>query len=139
MSIKHRIISLVLAAALAGATGCAARSGPAGEVPEAPSPATPAATSSAEAVTAEGAPVEEAVITVRDFAYELPASVAPGATVTVINDGDAAHTVTAQGKGSFDAVVAGGDTTTFIAPEEPGEYPIACTYHSEMTGILLVE
>lgn len=129
MNIKRSITSAVLAAALAAATGCTSRTGPAGEVPEAP--ASEAAENRPEGLTA---------IVVEDFAYEqLPDSVTPGATVTVINDGEATHTVTAQGEGVFDVVVPGGRTTTFAAPEEPGAYPIACTYHPEMSGILVVE
>lgn len=138
MNITHGITTIVLAAALAGATGCAARSGPAGEAPEAPASQAPAPTAAAPGSTAAPS-AQEAVITVEDFAYELPDSVAPGATVTVINDGEATHTVTAQEAGTFEAVVAGGETTTFTAPEEPGEYPITCTYHPEMSGTLVVE
>lgn len=142
MNITHGITTIVLAAALATATGCAARSGPAGDTPEtpasqAPAPAAPAA--SADAGSAAAQPAEEPVITVEDFAYELPDSVAPGATVTVVNEGEATHTVTAQDTGAFEAVVAGGETTTFTAPEEPGEYPITCNYHPEMSGTLVVE
>lgn len=127
MKIEHAVTSVALIAALAGATGCGARSGPSGEVPEAP------ATGTAQAPAAE-----EPVITVEDFAYELPASVAPGATVTVINEGDATHTVTAEDD-SFEAIVAGGDTTTFLAPEQPGDYAVACAYHAGMSGTLTVE
>lgn len=139
MNTVHGITAVVLAAALAGATGCAARSGPAGEVPEAPSSAALAPTAAPGAGSAAAQPAGEPVITVRDFAYELPTSVAPGATVTVINEGEASHTVTDQDDGGFDVVVAGGDTTTFTAPDEPGEYPITCTYHPEMSGTLVVE
>lgn len=141
MNITHGITTIVLAAALAGATGCAARSGPAGDTPEAPASTAPAASADAGSAAAQpaGEPAGEPVITVEDFAYELPAPVAPGATITVINDGEATHTVTAQDTGTFDAVVAGGETTTFTAPEEPGEYPITCTYHPEMSGTLVVE
>ncbi|MEX5297200.1 cupredoxin domain-containing protein [Kocuria sp. CPCC 205292] len=137
MNLTHGITAVALVAALAGATGCAARSGPAGEAPEAPAPSAPAPGSEARSSAAQ--PAEEPVITVEDFAYELPDSVAPGATVTVINEGEATHTVTAQDAGTFDAVVAGGGTTTFTAPDEPGEYPIACSYHPEMSGTLVVE
>lgn len=127
MKIEHAVTSVALIAALAGATGCGARSGPSGEVPEAPA-----------AGTAQAPAAEEPVITVEDFAYELPASVAPGATVTVINEGDATHTVTAEDD-SFEAIVAGGDTTTFLAPEQPGDYAVACAYHAGMSGTLTVE
>lgn len=138
MNTTHGITTIVLAAALAGATGCAARSGPAGEAPEAPASQAPAPTAAAPG-SAAAPSAQEAVITVEDFAYELPDSVAPGATVTVINDGEATHTVTAQEAGTFEAVVAGGEITTFTAPEAPGEYPITCTYHPEMSGTLVVE
>ena len=139
MNITHGITTIVLAAALATATGCAARSGPAGEAPEAPASQAPAPAASADAGSAAAQPAQEPVITVEDFAYELPDSVAPGATITVINQGEATHTVTAQDTGAFEAVVAGGETVTFTAPEEPGEYPITCTYHPEMSGTLIVE
>lgn len=141
MNFIHGITTVVLAAALVGTAGCAARSGPAGEVPETPATSAPAATPSPEAGSTEGSQAEqgEAVITVGDFSYDLPPSVAPGSTVTVINEGEATHTVTAQGEGSFEAIAAGGETVTFTAPEEPGEYPITCTYHPEMSGTLTVE
>ncbi|MFI7585144.1 cupredoxin domain-containing protein [Kocuria sp. M1N1S27] len=132
MQIEHAVTSVALIAALAGATGCGARSGPSGEVPEAPSAGASAAG------TPQAPATEEPVITVEDFAYELPASVAPGATVTVINEGDATHTVTAEDD-SFEAVVAGGGTTTFLAPEQPGDYAVACAYHAGMSGTLTVE
>jgi plastocyanin len=79
------------------------------------------------------------VITIKDFQYELPDSVAPGATVTVINEDAAPHTVTAENDGGFDAIAAGGETVTFTAPEEPGEYPIICTYHPQMSATLVVQ
>lgn len=141
MNITRGIITVVLGAALAGATGCAARSGPSGEEPEPPAASAPAATPSPGAGGTEGSSAEagQAVITVEDFAYELPSSVAPGSTVTVINEGEATHTVTAQGEGTFEAIAAGGETVTFTAPEEPGDYSITCTYHPDMSGVLTVE
>lgn len=138
MNFRHGTAGLALMAALIGVIGCAARSGPSGEVPEARSSGAPAATVSPNAGATEVRPVEEAVITVRDFAYELPSSVAPGATVTVVNEGEATHAVTAQDRATFEAVVAGGEATTFIAPEVPGAYPIICTYHPEISGTLIV-
>lgn len=141
MNITHGIATVVLTAALVGATGCSARSGPSGEEPEPSAADAPAATSAPEAGPTEGSPAEqgEAVITIEDFTYELPSPVAPGSTVTVINEGDATHTVTAQDDGAFEAIAAGGGTVTFTAPGEPGEYPITCTYHPDMSGTLTVE
>lgn len=149
MKLKQAMIIVTLAGAAGGLTGCGAQSGPSGAVPEATSSGAAAtAASSPQAGPASSAPATassapeaaaEAVITIKDFQYELPASVAPGATVTVINEDTAPHTVTAENDGGFDAVAAGGETVTFTAPEEPGEYPIICTYHPQMSATLVVQ
>lgn len=148
MNLRQTMLSVAVVAAAAALTGCGAESGPSGSVPAAPSSSAAAtAPSSAQAAPASSAPAatssapaaaEEVVITIRDFQYELPDSVAPGATVTVINEDAAPHTVTAENEGDFDAVAAGGETVTFTAPEEPGEYPIICTYHPQMSATLVV-
>jgi plastocyanin len=149
MKLKQAMVIVTLAGAAGGLTGCGAQSGPSGAVPQATSSsaaataasspqAGPASSAPATASSASEAP-EEAVITIKDFQYELPASVAPGATVTVINEDTAPHTVTADNDGGFDAVAAGGETVTFTAPEEPGEYPIICTYHPQMSATLVVQ
>lgn len=140
MNFKHGTTAVILVAALAGATGCGARSRPSGEAPDPPSAGAPAATPSAAASAAEAQAIGETVVTVEDFAYELPVTVDPGATVTVINAGQATHTVTALGDGAFEAVVAGDGTATVSAPREPGEYPVVRTYPPpEMSGTLVVE
>ncbi|MFF0905673.1 UNVERIFIED_CONTAM: cupredoxin domain-containing protein [Kocuria sp. CPCC 205316] len=149
MNLRQTILSLTVVAAAAGLTGCGAESGPSGSTPETPaSSAASTAPSSAQAAPASSAPTattaapaaaEEVVITIKDFQYELPDSVAPGATVTVINEDAAPHTVTAENAGGFNAIAAGGETVTFTAPEEPGEYPIICTYHPQMSATLVVQ
>jgi plastocyanin len=78
------------------------------------------------------------MITIKDFEYEMPESIAPGATVTVVNEDDAPHTVTAKDEGGFDVDVPAGETATFTAPEEAGEYAVICTYHPEMSASLVV-
>lgn len=88
------------------------------------------------AATEEAA--EEIVITIVDFAYELPGTVPPGSTVTVVNEDTAAHTVTSSPAGAFDVSVTGGQSVTFSAPEEPGEYGIVCLFHGNMTSTLVV-
>lgn len=149
MKLKQAMVIVVLASAAGGLTGCGAQSGPSASVPSDSSssaastaassvPATPAS-STPEASSSASATAEDVVITIKDFQYELPASVAPGATVTVINEDTAPHTVTADNDGAFDAVAAGGETVTFTAPEEPGEYPIICTYHPQMSATLVVQ
>lgn len=146
MKLKQAMVIVVLAGAAGGLTGCGAEEGPSGSVPSSSvastaassAPATPAS-STPEASSSAPAATEEVVITIRDFQYEVPESVAPGATVTVINEDAAPHTVTAQDDGGFDAMAAGGEKVTFTAPEAPGEYPIICTYHPQMSATLVVQ
>lgn len=163
MNIKHGVCGALLVAALAGVTGCGAQSGPAVDGPgaatsEAAAESRPPAATTSEAeptattegygpatTSAETAPAEqteaaeEVVITIKDFDYEIPESIAPGATITVVNEDAAPHTVTATDEGGFDADAAAGQTVTFTAPEEPGEYEITCTYHPQMSGTLVVQ
>jgi plastocyanin len=81
-----------------------------------------------------------AVITIKDFEYGAPLTVAPGAVVTVTNMDAAGHTVTADQGNAFDVDVrGGGGTATFTAPSAPGSYPYHCTYHSNMRGTLTVK
>ena len=76
-------------------------------------------------------------ITIKDFTFTTPASVSPGATVTVHNMDGLAHTVTADG-GDFDSPAPAGNST-FTAPTKPGSYPFHCTIHPEMHGTLVVK
>lgn len=85
------------------------------------------------------APASEKLITIKDFAYHGPASVSPGAKVTVMNKDSTAHTVTADGSGGFDVTVAPGKSATFTAPAKAGSYPYHCTFHANMHGTLIVK
>lgn len=127
----NRILSVAAAVSLAAVAGCAAQGG-GSAVP-------PPVTSSAAPTTGGAVQAAEAVITIRDFKYVGPASVKPGATVTVTNADRAPHTLTAKDVGGFDIEVPASGTTTFKAPEAPGEYAIICTFHPQMTGTLVVE
>lgn len=154
MNIPRSALGLVLAAALAGLTGCGSGGEPTSEAPPAETSAaettaaepeaTAEETASGEASEApaseppEEAPAEEIVITIRNFEYEMPDSVPAGAEITVVNEDTAPHTVTTTETEDFDAIVGGGETTTFTAPSEPGDYPFICTYHPNMTGTLTV-
>ncbi len=80
----------------------------------------------------------ELTIHIKSFAYTGPDSVPAGASVTVMNMDNVAHTVTAD-DGSFDAVVKAGTSTTFTAPAKAGAYSYHCTYHSNMHGTLTVK
>ncbi len=78
-------------------------------------------------------------ITIKGFAFGQPLTVAPGATVEVVNSDAAPHNVTAA-DGSFETPdLAQDETATFTAPTEPGTYEFTCTLHPEMTGTLVVE
>lgn len=127
MRTMNRVLATAAAVSLAGITGCGVQSAPpAGSSISAPSPDAPAQSG-------------DAVITIRDFAYEVPASVKPGAMVTVTNADSAPHTLTAKDNRSFDVEVPAGATVIFQAPAAPGEYGIICTFHPQMTGTLVVK
>ncbi|MET3707825.1 cupredoxin domain-containing protein [Arthrobacter sp. UYEF6] len=122
-----RVLAVAMAVSLAGITGCGVQSAPpAGSSTSAPSPDAPGQSG-------------DAVVTIRDFAYEVPASVKPGATVTVTNADSAPHTFTAKDNRAFDVEVPAGATVILQAPAVPGEYGIICTFHPRMTGTLVVK
>jgi plastocyanin len=78
-------------------------------------------------------------ITIKGFAFGQPLTVAPGATVEVVNTDAAPHNVTAA-DGSFKTSNLNQDEkATFTAPTAPGRYEFTCTLHPEMTGTLIVE
>lgn len=154
---KHALPALVLAVMVMGSVACSpstdtpSTEASAVETPAAepgnsataaptmaPTMAPSAGSSAGTSESADAAPAEEAMITIADFEYEIPESIAPGAEVTVVNDDDAPHTVTAESEGGFDVEVGPGETVTFTAPEEPGEYQVICTYHPEMSGTLVI-
>jgi plastocyanin len=81
----------------------------------------------------------DAEIHVQAFTYSPnPLTVAPGATVSVMNMDTLAHTATGDG-GSFDTGDVGpGETETFTAPLAPGSYSYGCAYHDSMAGVVQV-
>ncbi|TPG33657.1 cupredoxin domain-containing protein [Mycolicibacterium hodleri] len=78
-------------------------------------------------------------ITISGMAFGEPLTVAPGATITVVNDDSVEHSVTSKPETGFDTDIDGGATKTFTAPTQPGEYPFVCTYHPNMKGTLTVK
>jgi plastocyanin len=103
-----------------------------------PSAATSASTSSAAAPTPSTTAAVAAAITIKDFAFTVPASVAPGATVTITNADAQSHTVTSK-DGGFDVKVDGrGGMATLTAPKTAGTYTLTCDFHANMTGSLTV-
>lgn len=110
--------------------------------PAATSSSSSAATSSSSAPGTSGSSAPSAaeqVIMIKDFDYQVPASVSPGAEVGVMNMDSVNHTVTADEGGAFDVQTPAGKTVTFTAPSTPGTYAFHCTYHSNMHGVLVVK
>lgn len=91
-------------------------------------------------VTATAGAQPAATITIKDFGYGGPITVAPGATVAVTNMDSAGHTVTSDKDAAFDVKVSGhGGTGTLTAPAQSGTYPYHCSYHPDMHGTLIVK
>jgi plastocyanin len=92
-------------------------------------PAAPGAVQPAAAVT----------LVIRNYGF-LPANltVPPGATVTVRNEDQAIHTVTADNRAFNTGNVNQGVASAFTAPTQPGTYPYHCMFHNYMTGTLTV-
>jgi plastocyanin len=119
-----RILTLSLAVAVAAVLLVAACS--AGPTPAPPSP-------SSSAVQASGP-----TIAISGMKFTSPATVPPGASVTITNSDGAEHTVTADSGNAFDVEVEGKGTARFTAPTQPGTYAFHCTYHPMMHGQLIV-
>jgi plastocyanin len=128
-SLRRAVAACSLVAALA-----ACSSGSGGASGTTPAAGTSAATSSASAA---GASTSAGVITIKSFQFATPASVSPGATITVRNEDSTTHSVTADDGHSFDDQAPPG-TTTFTAPMAPGTYHFHCTPHPFMHGTLVV-
>lgn len=78
-------------------------------------------------------------ITIHNFAFSPSTiTVDPGATVTVTNRDQVAHTLTAS-HGAFDTGdIAPGQSKTLTAPKTPGTYTYFCMIHQYMTGTVVV-
>jgi len=142
VNLKTALARLAVAALFVSAAGCSSASEGQSADPVATSTSTsPAATKSSPSATpSSAAPAQAAaVITIKDFKFSGPDSVAPGAQVMVKNADSTNHTVTADGDGGFDVTINAGSTGTFTAPSQPGNYPYVCTFHGDMTGTLVVK
>jgi plastocyanin len=92
----------------------------------APATATPAS---------HGAPT----LTIKNMSFGDPITVPPGAQITVVNDDPVEHSVTSRTAGQFNVEVDGNEQKTLTAPNQPGQYPFYCVYHSNMAGTLIVQ
>src|SRR5215213_7055460 len=85
---------------------------------------------------------DEMTVSIQDFFFDPDQlTVAPGTTVTWVNEGEAPHTVTStDGKELDSATLQPGDTYSFTFEEgDAGEtYAYQCTIHPEMTASVTV-
>jgi plastocyanin len=77
-------------------------------------------------------------ITIAAMSFGDPVTVPAGAQVTVTNNDTVEHSVTSDTNGLFDVHVDGNQEKNFTAPNQPGQYPFHCVYHTGMKGALLV-
>ncbi|HEX4100187.1 MAG TPA: cupredoxin domain-containing protein [Pseudonocardiaceae bacterium] len=86
------------------------------------------------------APSSPSTIVMKNFTFmPTPLTVAPGTKITVINQDQAPHTVTADDKSFDSGTISGGQRGEFTAPTKPGSYPYICTIHQYMKGTLIVQ
>ncbi|SRR6476660_5026570 len=86
------------------------------------------------------APSSPATIEIKNFTFmPTPLTVAPGTKITVINQDQAPHTVTADDKSFDSGTISGGQHGEVTAPTKPGSYPYICTIHQYMKGTLIVQ
>lgn len=136
------------ALALVVLAGCGSSASTGAAAPSTTATSATSSTSAAPTTSAGGsssttapssAPQADLTIHISGYKYTGPASVAPGATISIMNMDDVNHTVTADEGGAFDVKATAGMTTTFVAPSKPGSYPFHCTYHANMHGVLVVK
>lgn len=96
-------------------------------------------TTSAAGGATTGAPSgATASITIADFTFTGPDSVAVGTTVTVTNEDGVSHTFTSEDDVFDSDAIATGESFQFTF-DESGEYTYFCKFHPQMTGTLNVE
>ncbi|MGH3718790.1 MAG: cupredoxin domain-containing protein [Pseudonocardiaceae bacterium] len=126
------LTALVAVLGLVASCGGAADTSGGGGAPSAPAvPSTPAVPPASAA---------SATVVMKNFTF-MPASltVAPGTRITVTNEDQAPHTVTANDKSFDTGRISGGERGEITAPTKPGSYPYICTIHPYMTGTLIVQ
>lgn len=129
--------TVVVAVAMLSGCGSSGGSGQSATTPSASPSAPSSSTAGQPSPSQNSSPAQQVMITIKDFGYQMPASVSPGATVSVRNEDAANHTVTSK-SGGFDSLVKGNGTSTFKAPTKAGSYPIICIFHGQMSGTLVV-
>ncbi|HZB47559.1 MAG TPA: cupredoxin domain-containing protein [Mycobacteriales bacterium] len=139
-----RLLRLLVAAALAVVAVAACSSSD--DDPPAAAGSTPAPSATSAPATGTSAPgggegtsnaaADGGTITIKDFKYGEPLTVAPGARIEVANQDTARHDVVSD-TGEFKTPLLGqGEKATFTAPTRPGTYKFSCSIHpGSMSGI----
>lgn len=140
MTIKPALTALAAATLIVGLSGCGSSGTTASTTTANTSPSMSATPTSPGAATSASASAGQAAqITIKDYAFTVPPSVAPGAKVMVKNLDAVNHTVTSAAAGAFNVTAVAGATETFTAPSKPGSYLFKCTFHANMMGTLVVK
>lgn len=141
MTRKITLLAIVPVLAL-GLSACGSSTGATGSSSTSPMSSmdmsSPSSSSAAAPSSSSSAQEAKAVITISDFAYQVPASVAPGATITIENKDSQAHTVTSKA-GGFDVKIDPKGMATMKAPDRAGSYAFVCTFHANMSSTLVVK
>jgi plastocyanin len=146
---KITILAATLTAGMLLLAGCSSSSAPGTQNPPKSSsmPGTPSMTGMTSSMAGTGSalpttgtqPAKTATtITIKNFGYTVSGPAAPGSKVTVTNNDETAHTVTADTGSAFDVTIEPGKTQTITAPSKAGTYKFHCTFHAEMHGTLTV-
>lgn len=102
-------------------------------------PAAPSATGAAAGSSGggNGGAQSGGTITIQNFRYSTPLTVAPGTKIEVENEDTARHDVVSDDGTSFRTPLLGqGEKATFTAPTRPGTYKFSCSAHpASMSGI----
>jgi plastocyanin len=144
MAGMNRFFRLAAAAAAVAIAVAACSSGDDSSSSAAPSAATttsattsaPAGGEATSSAAGGGTAASTGTITIQNFAFGSPLTVAPGAMITVTNQDAAAHDAVSDDDGKFKTPLLNqGENATFTAPTEPGTYKFSCSVHANMTGI----
>jgi plastocyanin len=143
MNLTPVITGIVVAAGLFTLTGCTPTGATPGTGPSStavsPGPLSSPSSSSSPGSTPTAGSTSTATMSIKNFAYQLPSSVAPGTKITITNVDSSNHTVTSDTGNTFNVMVPGGGSGTLAAPMTPGRYPFHCSYHANMHGVLVVK
>jgi plastocyanin len=83
---------------------------------------------------ATGSAAAPDTVVIKDFSFSpKPITVKAGSTITVINDDNTTHTLTAN-NGAFDTGDVGGGQDGRITVDRAGTFAYHCTIHTFMTG-----